>query len=202
MKLTARDSGKIVWIALLVALLIGLAIAAGLWSTGGTGKARAERDAAAARKLEIEKRLGRVRTEEQEIKARTQQFQQMELAGMIGQEKRLEWTELLRDLQHRLRLPGMNYEFGPQVPHESVAGADYAFHSSQLKIQLRVLHEEDLLNFVAHLQKEAKALVVLRGCKLSRLPGANPAARDAAQLIGECTMEWITLRRASGTKQP
>ena len=202
MKLTARDSGKIVWIALLVALLIGLAIAAGLWSTGGTGKARAERDAAAARKLEIEKRLGRVRTEEQEIKARTQQFQQMELAGMIGQEKRLEWTELLRDLQRRLRLPGMNYEFGPQVPLESVAGADYAYHSSQLKIQLRVLHEEDLLNFVGQLQKEAKALVVLRGCKLSRLPGANPAARDAAQLIGECTMEWITLRRASGTKQP
>ena len=202
MKLTARDSSKIAWIALLVALLIGLAIAAGLWSTGGTGKARAERDAAAARKLEIEKRLGRVRTEEQEIKARTQQFQQMELAGMIGQEKRLEWTELLRDLQHRLRLPGMNYEFGPQVPLESVAGADYAYHSSQLKIQLRVLHEEDLLNFVGQLQKEAKALVVLRGCKLSRLPGANPAARDAAQLIGECTMEWITLRRASGTKQP
>ena len=201
MKLAARDFRKIVWVALLATLLIGLAIAAGLWSTGGTSKARVERDAAAARKLEIEKRLGRVRTEEQEIKARTQQFQQMELAGMIGQEKRLEWTELLRDLQRQLRLPGMNYEFGPQVPLESVAGADYAFHSSQLKIQLRVLHEEDLLNFVGQLQKEAKALVVLRGCKLSRLPGGS-TARDAAQLAGECTMEWITLRRASGTRQP
>lgn len=201
MKLAARDFRKIVWVALLATLLIGLAIAAGLWSTGGTSKARVERDAAAARKLEIEKRLGRVRTEEQEIKARTQQFQQMELAGMIGQEKRLEWTELLRDLQRQSRLPGMNYEFGPQVPLESVAGADYAFHSSQLKIQLRVLHEEDLLNFVGQLQKEAKALVVLRGCKLSRPPGGS-TARDAAQLVGECTMEWITLRRASGSKQP
>lgn len=201
MKFTARDFPKIVWFAVLAALLIGLAIAAGLWSTGGAGQARAERDAAAARKLEIEKRLGRVRTEEQEIKARTQQFQQMELAGMIGQEKRLEWTELLRDLQRQLRLPGMNYEFGPQVPLESVGGAGYAYHSSQLKIQLRLLHEEDLLNFVGQLQKEAKALVVLRGCKLSRVPGGS-TARDAAQLAGECTMEWITLRRASGTKQP
>ena len=201
MKLAARDFGKIVWFALLAVLLIALAIAAGLWSTGGTSKARGERDAAAARKVEIEKRLGRVRTEEQEIKARTQQFQKMELAGMIGQEKRLEWTELLRDLQRQLRLPGMNYEFGPQVPLESVAGADYAFHSSQLKIQLRVLHEEDLLNFVGQLQKEAKALVVLRGCKLSRPPGGS-ATRDATQLVGECTMEWITLRRASGTRQP
>jgi hypothetical protein len=125
----------------------------------------------------------------------------MELAGMIGPEKRLEWTESLRDLQRRLRLPGMNYEFGPQVPLESVAGADYAFHSSQLKIQLRVLHEEDLLNFVGQLQKEAKALVVLRACKLSRLPGGS-TPRDAAQLVGECTMEWITLRRPSGTRQP
>lgn len=201
MKFTTRDFRKIVWFALLAALLIGLAIAAGFWSTGGTSKARVERDAAAARKLEIEKRLGRVRTEEQEIKARTQQFQQMELAGMIGQEKRLEWTELLRDLQRQLRLPGMNYEFGPQVPLETVAGAGYAYHSSQMKVQLRLLHEEDLLNFVGQLQKEAKALVVLRGCKLSRLPGASPA-RDAAQLAGECTMEWITLRRASGARQP
>lgn len=201
MKLVARDFGKIVWFAVIAALLIGLATAAGFWSAGGTGKARAERDAAAARKLEIEKRLGRVRTEEQEIKARTQQFQQMDLAGMIGQEKRLEWTELLRDLQRQLRLPGMNYEFGPQVPLDSAAGAGYAFHSSQLKIQLRVLHEEDLLNFVGQLQKQAKALVVLRGCKLSRLPGGS-TSRDAAQLAGECTMEWITVRRASGTKQP
>ena len=63
MKLVARDFGKIVWFALIAVLLIGLAIAAGFWSTGGTGKARVERDAAAARKLEIEKRLGRVRTE-------------------------------------------------------------------------------------------------------------------------------------------
>ena len=201
MKLAARDFRKIVWVALLAALLIGLAIAAGLGSTGGTSKARVERDAAAARKLEIEKRLGRVRTEEQEIKARTQQFQKMELAGMIGQEKRLEWTELLRDLQRQLRMPGMNYEFGPQDPLVSVCDAGYAFHSSQLKIQLRVLHEEDLLNFVGQLQKEAKALVVLRGCKLSRLPGGS-TARDATQLVGECTMEWITLRRASGTRQP
>ena len=81
MKFTARDFPKIVWFAVLAALLIGLAIAAGLWSTGGAGKARAERDAAAARKLEIEKRLGRVRTEEQEIKERTKRFQQMEIAG-------------------------------------------------------------------------------------------------------------------------
>ena len=91
----------------------------------------------------------------------------------MGQEKRLEWTELLRDLQRQLRLPGMNYEFGPQVPLDSVPGASYGYHSSQLKIQLRVLHEEDLLSFVGQLQKQAKALVLFHGCKLSRVPAAS-----------------------------
>ena len=95
----------------------------------------------------------------------------------------------------------MNYEFGPQVPLDSVPGASYGYHSSQLKIQLRVLHEEDLLSFVGQLQKQAKALVLFHGCKLSRVPAASQSG-DAAQLVGECTMEWITLRRASGTKQP
>jgi hypothetical protein len=201
MKFTLRDLKKIQWFALLAALLIAAAVAAGMWTSAGARKAQLERDAAAAKKTEVEKRLARVRTEEQEIKARTQRFQQMEQAGITGPEKRLDWTELLRDLQQQLRLPGMTYEFGPQLPLETTTDAGYAYHSSQLKIQLRLLHEEDLLNFITRLQQEAKAMVLVRSCKLVRLPAANAAAA-AAQLSADCTMEWVTLRRASGAKKP
>ncbi len=200
MKLERRDIAKLQWYALLAVVAIAVAVAAGLWSSAGAAKARAGRDAAAASKTQIEQRLGQVRTEEQEIKMRTEQFQQMEQAGITGTEKRLDWTELLRDLQRQLRLPGMTYEFGPQLQLETSPAAGYAFHSSQLKIQLRLLHEEDLLNFIARLQREAKAMVLVRHCKLSRLPPGNPG--DGAQLLAECTMEWVTLRRASGAKQP
>jgi hypothetical protein len=200
MKLESRDLKRTRWVALLAVILIALAIAAGLWTSAGARKAQSERDAAAARNAEVERRLARVRTEEQEIKARTQQFQQMEQAGIIGQEKRLDWTELLRDLQHQLRLPGISYEFGPQVPLETTTDTGYAYHSSPLKIQLRLLHEEDLLNFINRLQREAKAMILVRGCKLIRSPAANSAG--GAQLNAECTMEWITLRRATGVKKP
>lgn len=199
MKFHSRDLKKIQWVALLAVLLIALAVAAGLWSSGGARKALVERDAAAARKSEVEKRLSRVRTEEQEIKTRAQNFQQMENAGITGSEKRLDWTELLRDLQHQLRLPGMSYEFGPQIPLESTTDTGYAYHSSQLKIQLHLLHEEDLLNFITLLQQQAKAMVLVRGCRIARLPAANSAG-SSAQLSAECTMEWITLRRASGVR--
>jgi hypothetical protein len=200
MKIERRDLDKLQWYALLAILALSIAVAAGWWSMGGADKARIERDAAARQKAQIEQRLAQVRTEEQEIKARTLQFQQMELAGMTGPEKRLDWTELLRDLQRQLRLPGLTYEFGPQVALETGATVGYAYHSSQLKIQLRLLHEEDLLNFIAHLQRDAKALVLVRHCKILRLAGGYQA--DGAQLAAECTMEWITLKRASGTKQP
>lgn len=201
MKLEPRDLQKIQWVALLAILLIGAAVALGVWLSGDTRKAQGERDAAAARKSEIERRLSQVRTEEQEIKARTEEYRQMELAGIIGPEKRLDWTELLRDLQHQLRLPGMSYEFGPQVALEAVPEATYGFYSSQLKIQLRLLHEEDLLNFIARLQREAKALVLVRNCKVTRLAAAA-AGGSPARLSAECTMEWVTVRRAGGGKKP
>ena len=85
MKLESRDLKRTQWVALLAVVLIALAVAAGLWTSTGARKAQGERDAAATRKSEVERRLARVRTEEQEIKARTQQFQQMEQAGIIGQ---------------------------------------------------------------------------------------------------------------------
>lgn len=201
MKFESGDLQKIQWVALLAAVLLALAVAIGLRLGSDTRKAQAERDAAAGRKTEIERRLAQVRTEEQEIKARTQEYHLMEAAGIIGPEQRLDWTELLRDLQQQLRLPGMSYEFGPQMALEAKPEAAYGFHSSQLRIQLRLLHEEDLLNFIARVQREAKALVILRHCKVSRLPMAA-AGLSPARLAAECAMEWVTVRPLGAGKKP
>jgi len=202
MKFELRDLLKLQWHALLA---LGLLLAAGMlgfWSQHRAQQAKSERDVAENHMQQIDGRLRQVRTEEQEIKGRTVLFQQLEQSGITGEEKRLEWIELLRDLQRELRLPGMNYEFGPQLPLESVTGAAYAYHSSHLHIQLRVVHEEDLLNFVRQLQARAKAMVLLRSCRLSRSPGAIESNAGLAPLSAECEMEWLTLRRASGSKQP
>ena len=84
MKFERRDLTKLQWYALLALVAIAIAVAAGFWSSIGAGKARVERDAAAVRKAQTEQRLSQVRTEEQEIKERTQQYQQMEQAGVTG----------------------------------------------------------------------------------------------------------------------
>jgi len=198
MKFTQRDLQKLQWHLLLVGLLLGFALALSLWSQQRLQQARSEHAAAHSQGQQIDKRLRQVRTEEQEIKARTSLFQQLENSGMTGEERRLEWIELLQELQQQLQIPGLSYEFGPQLALDKVAGAAYAYHSSHLHLQLRIVHEEDLLNFTQQLQQRAKAMVLLRSCRVNRKP--DPAS--LAQLSADCDMDWVTLRRNTGVKQP
>ncbi len=198
MKLAARDLVKLQWHLLLALALLIAAGFLGYWSHHRAQQAKVGRDIAENHLQQIDTRLRQVRIEEQEIKERTVLFQQLEKSGITGEEKRLEWIELLRDLHRQLRLPGMSYEFGPQLPLELVSGAAYAYQSSHQHIQLRLLHEEDLLNFLQQLQQRAKAMVLVRSCRLSR-SDVNAAQ---VQLTADCDIEWITLRRSNGVKQP
>ncbi len=188
MKFTTRDLGKLRW-PILGALL--LLITAGLlagWSLRNAEQAEQQRRSAETGKNQIEQRLRQVRTEEQEIKERTQIFLHLQKTGMAGEERRLDWTEMLQKIQHDMRLPGISYEFGAQQTLEKTPGLAYAYLASPMRLQLRLLHEEDLLNFLARVQKEARALVLVRRCEA--LP----------QLNAECELQWITLQRPPNTK--
>lgn len=200
MKLTRRDLPKL-WLPLVATL--ALISVAGLlaWATHlDADKADRERNAAASAKNQIEQRLRQVRTEEQEIKERTQRLQQLQDAGIIGEERRLDWMETLRDAHHELAIPGMNYEFGAQSSLDNVENGTQTWFSSPLHLQLRLVHEEDLLRFLARVEKEAKALVIVRSCKLSPLPRPTDSRGNMAQFGAECDMQWLTVHRSSGKK--
>ena len=145
-------------------------------------------------------KTARTRSNNACVKERAQLFQQLQKSGITGEEKRLDWTEMLRDIQSELRLPGMTYEFGAQIPLDNAATLDYAYFASPMRLQLRLLHEADLLNFLARLQKEAKALVLVRRCKLSPQPGTAEVREAQPQLSAECELQWVTIRRSTTPK--
>lgn len=200
MKLTGRDLPKL-WLPLLAALAMFLVAGLLVWGSQlDAGKAEQERTVATAAKNQIEQRLRQVRTEEQEIRERTQLLQQLQNSGITGDEKRLDWMEMLRETQRELRIPGMSYEFGAQTSLDKGEDATYTWFSSPLVLKLRLLHEEDLLNFLARVEKNARALVIVRSCKLAPLPGQANSREVMAQLSAECDMQWLTARPASGKK--
>lgn len=195
MKLTRAD---------LPALRLSLAAALLMITLGATGvhlalasarQARAEQSAAQRQRDEIDGKLRRVRSEEAEIKQKSALFSRLQRRGMIGEEQRLDWVELLKSIRDRHRLLDLRYEIAPQRALDAQPGGTLSFYASAMKIELKLLHEEDLTRLLGDLQQQAGPLIQVKSCKVSRLPRAS--GDSAAQLQAACQIDWITLRAAT-----
>lgn len=198
MKLERKDLLRLrVPLAWALALLV-TAIAAGAYSYRDRLQAAQFLTQAEHSRQQIEQRLRQVRTEEEDIKARAQVFLALQQAGIGGKEHRLEWTEQLRALQQELRIPGMSYEFGIQTALDKSEDGANAWFASPMQLKLRLLHEEDLLRFLGRLQREARAMIIIRSCRLAPAAVLAQPGDNASILLADCELQWVTLRRANG----
>ncbi|HRE16949.1 MAG TPA: hypothetical protein PLW86_07755 [Rhodocyclaceae bacterium] len=195
MKFGIRDLGKLRWhlLAALAAIIAGGLLA--WWSTQVQLRTRQELQQTEGRAKAAEGRLQQVRSEEEEIRGKAALFVKLRDAGIIGPERRLDWTELLASLQQQQRLPGLEYEFSPQAPLDATNNGGYGYYKSTMKLRLQLLHEEDLLRFISTVEQRARALVITRSCKTARVPAAAGGAAASAQLTADCELEWITARK-------
>lgn len=197
------------------ALLLGLAmIVAGL---GVAGLAYLFRDEAedAEHLAQVEKngfqaRLARISQEEKDIQAGDALFRRLAERGILGEEKRMDWIESIARIQGERRLYDIRWEIFPQRPLEAEfaprATGELEFMVSTLRLEIALLHEEDLLRFLSDLRDSLPAYVRVRQCSLARQgkAGAPTLERGTPQLQAECQMDLITLktRGAAPPKQP
>lgn len=193
MKFSAGDWPKIrdsLFAALLMAAVGALLLATSLNMSQTARQADAS---AAAQGREVDARLQQVRDEEQEIRQQAGRFRDLQSRGIIGEEERLDWLELIKDIRERRRLLALHYEIAAPRTLDRNAGAGLNFYASAMKIQLQLLHEADLLRFLGDLRQEAKALIQVRSCKLSRRPQTDTEHPPGlAQLQADCEIDWIT----------
>lgn len=133
------------------------------------------------------------------IRKRLALFGELRQRGVIGEEQRLDWIELLNALRRKHGIT-LQYELAPQRELESRPASAFSFYASAMQLQLGLLHEEDLLRVLDDLRRQARALVLLRHCKLGRLHEADdePNRPLGAQLQADCRIDWVTLRERSG----
>lgn len=199
---TPADFRRLRWSALLLLVLVILGAGAIFVSLQLTKAARAELQQAEAERGDIRTRLGRARDEEQEIRARIARYNDLVARGYIRPEDRLEWVERIAAIKAARKLIDVQYEIAPQrtvdvaLLPEGAAGGGYEFMSSTMRLQMQLLHEDDLLGLLADLRGNAPALLVPRGCGIERLPqGVGGGERGIrAWLKADCEIEWITLR--------
>jgi hypothetical protein len=199
MNFTASDLTRLRWTLgfLLLAIVIGILV------TTATQKlvqqAKTTQRQLQSEQQQIRNRLARAPDEERELRSKIAQFQDLESRGIIGQEERLSWVEQIARVKSARRLFDVQYEIAPQknlndaiLPGGSIAG-DYEFMASAMKLQMPLLHEDDLLGLIADLRRSVHAHLLVRDCTIDRAaPGGDRTA--SAQLRADCTIDWVTLR--------
>lgn len=204
MKLSTADLPRLQ--APLLAALVMCAVGAASvhFSRDADALARREHLAAQSERNAAERQLKQARSEERQIQHDAAQFAALQARGVVGAENRLEWTELLREIRERRRLPALDYEIAPQRPLDPISG-DLVFLASPMQLNAHLLHEEDLLRLLDDLHRQARPLIRVRECTLERLPrGAvenGGSAQARANLRAECQLDWITIGRP-GPRRP
>jgi hypothetical protein len=178
-------------------LLLSLLLAAGLVLAVLYYGNHAEQSQKQALVLQAESRnrLARANEDEQEIRARIARYQELIARGRTAPERRLEWVETLRHIKEKRRLLGLEYEIAPQraLDGKNVLSGGYSFLASPMKLEMSLLHENDLLGLLADLSAQVQALVSVRRCKIERLPQSS-AQQNASVLKADCDLDWITLQ--------
>ena len=123
--------------------------------------------------------------------------------GVIGKEHRLNWIEVLRSAGEAIMLPSLSYEIKSQniyTPAFSVNLGRYRIFSSEMTLDMQLLHEGDLFSLLESLDKNAKGLYSMSRCSMdNRLPGITEAI-SAANIGVKCDVIWFTIKLADGTK--
>jgi hypothetical protein len=152
-----------------------------------------------AQRAEVQTKLASANEEEREIKANLQQYQALAARGILGEEKRLDWIDTITAIKNERRLFNIGYSIEPQkeLDYPGFApGGGVKFEFSRVKIEMQLLHEEDLLNFIDDLAKRGRSYLAVRSCDVKRIDRGSSGAGTtlAPRLQASCVFDLITIR--------
>jgi hypothetical protein len=150
--------------------------------------ARAERNQSA-------ERLARIAEEEREVKAKLDVYQQLTQLRVLGEERRLEWADAIARIRTQRELLDLRYRVERQQPLISVPGkpANVDFFASTMTVNMALLHEEDLLRFLADLRASGNAYYSVKRCLVARSGQAATGTTLTPRLRADCSIDLITI---------
>lgn len=143
---------------------------------------------------EAQTRMQRSGDEKAIIVQYVDKYRQLETAGFIGEEQRINWIDALRSANAGVDLFGVSYDIGAQQPYAhaaELAPGPIALRQSRMKLDFRLLHEADLLRFFDALRGQGAGLFHLDQCTLRRTD-TGTTLRYQPNIAANCELVWIT----------
>ena len=192
-------------LALPLILAVALLAAGGglIWGADATlGAASQQAALAQAERQQAAERLARISEEEREVIEKLDVYKRLQQLNILGEERRLEWADAITRIRTQRELLDLSYRVDRQRLLTSAPGkpANVDFFASTMRVQLALLHEEDLLRFLADLRDSGNAYYAVRQCSLTRTAQPPASVQISPRLRGECEIDLITIvdRAAKG----
>ena len=126
-------------------------------------------------------------------------YEALEEDGIIGIEKRLSWVETLGDAAETIKLPALRYELRPREeykPEFPLQQGTYQVFSSDMSLDVGLLHEGDLAALLRELNRNAVGLFSVSRCFLSGPPTTVQLDPKAKNVTARCDLRWFTIGRS------
>jgi len=197
MKLPPGSGGRLLLPGIVAAALIAAGAAGVLAANGLLKQSRAELGRTKLEREQAQTRLARATDEEREIREKLVDYRKLLKQGMIGDEQRLEWIDQIAEIKAARKLFDVKYSIEPQRPvdYPGIAGkGDVEFVASPMKLEMSLLHEEDLLRFISDLRQTLSAYVLVKSCNMDRLERTPNERGVAPRLRANCEIDLVTIR--------
>jgi hypothetical protein len=184
-KLPPKAGQRLIAPAIVAAALVAVGMTAVIGGHQYLQSARAEQAKAAADRAAAQNKLARATDEEREIRETLVHYQKLRNSGLIGQ------------IKAKRKLFDVKYAIDAQRPvdYPGIAGpGDVEFLASTMRLDLALLHEDDLFRFLDDLRGAVSSHVVVRSCTMQRLEGPATERTLAPRLRAECTVDLVTIR--------
>ena len=200
MKAMRALSRPLVVPAVVFVLLLAAGVAL-LWTSRHSLTQQHRRLAAAqVDRRHVAERLLRIAHEEREVRDHVELYQRLKDLRILGEERRLDWIEALTRIRAEHGLLDLRYQVERQKVLKTLPGspAGLDLRASSMTVELALLHEGDLLRFLADLRASGSAYYSVRQCTITRTAPAPSTESIAPRLRGVCQIDLITLSEGKG----
>ena len=203
MKLSNTDFRLLRWH--IIALSISIAVSGALiYASNQFAKSSAENSRLALKQInKARSRLNSAMQDRDNFATYTSEYANLEDRKILGDNHRLDWMEGLDLLSQQNLVMNFSYAISPQTiytPQPVIDSGNFEIHYSEMKLQLELLHEGQLLNFLNVMNEQIGGYYHLDSCSLSRTEKLTnteeepPAPEIKTNLMAECIGGWITLK--------
>lgn len=149
----------------------------------------------------VHMRHAALRAEQAMIQQYLPQYQQLITQRFAGRAQRSLWIDQLIQSQQSQQLFPVSYTILAQQAFAAESAQDWSamqLYRTPMKIEMDLLHEEDLLGLLDSLKISHVGAFILRECKISRLsPSAVFEQKLVPNLHAVCTIDWLTVSKTT-----